>query len=275
MNNDGEYTIFCPKCGNEMKNTSRYCMKCGHLNIDHPDNKNVSKYFEDSGNTIVNNYNGKYIMTNNALKNIDHNFMKKNSRYCFIFNLITFLLTVICFSVIYYRNNGGFSNVLSSNVWSIFIVIPLMYIYCYAYELLFIKMGYSWWKALIPIYNVMLISKKVFDNMFLGLIIIVPIIGQIYLLVLMYKLATKFNRNGLLMVLFPFIMIPLISFSEDLYEKENDSGNFDYESTYGMKKKFLILCSIFLLIGLLMLLFKFPIIDYFKNKWNEVQSLLK
>ena len=91
----------------------------------------------------------------------------------------------------------------------------------------------------------------------------------------MYKLATKFNRNGLLMVLFPFIMIPLISFSEDLYEKENDSGNFDYESTYGMKKKFLILCSIFLLIGLLMLLFKFPIIDYFKNKWNEVQSILK
>ena len=66
-----------------------------------------------------------------------------------------------------------------------------------------------------------------------------------------------------------------ISFSEDLYEKENDSGNFDYESTYGMKKKFLILCSIFLLIGLLMLLFKFPIIDYFKNKWNEVQSILK
>ena len=136
-------------------------------------------------------------------------------------------------------------------------------------------MGYSWWKALIPIYNVMLISKKVFDNMFLGLIIIVPIIGQIYLLVLMYKLAIKFNRNGLLMVLFPFIMIPLISFSEDLYEKKNDSGNFDYESTYGMKKKFLILCSIFLLIGLLMLLFKFPIIDYFKNKWNEVQSILK
>ena len=97
MNNDGEYTIFCPKCGNEMKNTSRYCMKCGYLNIDHPNNKNVSKYFEDSENTIVNNYNGKYIMTNNALKNIDHNFMKKNSKYCFIFNLITFLLTFVCF----------------------------------------------------------------------------------------------------------------------------------------------------------------------------------
>ena len=275
MNNDNEYTVFCPKCGNEMKNTSRYCMKCGYLNINHPNNKNVIKYFEDKGNTIVRNSNGTYIMSSDILKSNDIDYLKRNSRYCFIFNLITFLLTFVCFSIIYYRNNGGFSNILLSNVWSIFIVIPLMYIYCYAYELLFIKMGYSWWKALIPIYNVMLISKKVFDNLFLGLLIIVPIVGQIYLLVLMYKLATKFNRNGLLMVLFPFIMIPLISFSEDLYEKENINVDFDFETTYGMKKKFLILCSIFLFIGLFMFLFKFPIIDFFKDKWNEVQSLLK
>lgn len=275
MNNDNEYTVFCPKCGNEMKNTSRYCMKCGYLNINHPNNKNVTKYFEDKGNTIVRNSNGTYIMSSDILKSNDIDYLKINSRYCFIFNLITFLLTFVCFSIIYYRNNGGFSNILLSNVWSIFIVIPLLFIYCYAYELLFIKMGYSWWKALIPIYNVMLISRKVFDNLFLGLLIIVPIVGQIYLLVLMYKLATKFNRNGLLMVLFPFIMIPLISFSEDLYEKENINVDFDFETTYGMKKKFLILCSIFLFIGLFMFLFKFPIIDFFKDKWNEVQSLLK
>ncbi len=275
MNNDNEYTVFCPKCGNEMKNTSRYCMKCGYLNINHPNNKNVIKYFEDKGNTIVRNSNGTYIMSSDILKSNDIDYLKRNSRYCFIFNLITFLLTFVCFSIIYYRNNGGFSNILLSNVWSIFIVIPLLFIYCYAYEMIFIKMGYSWWKALIPIYNVMLISKKVFDNLFLGLLIIVPIVGQIYLLVLMYKLATKFNRNGLLMVLFPFIMIPLISFSEDLYEKENINVDFDFETTYGMKKKFLILCSIFLFIGLFMFLFKFPIIDFFKDKWNEVQSLLK
>ena len=243
MNNDSEYTIFCPKCGSEMKNTSRYCMKCGYLNLNHPNNKNVSKYFENSISDTTKDLSGTYILSNN--KTNDFNYMKKNLKYCFIVNLILFLLTVVCFAVIYYKNNGGFSNVLSSNVWFIFIIVPLFYLYLYSYELLFIKMGYSWWKALIPIYNIMLISKKVFDNLFLGLIIIVPIVGQIYFLILMYKLAIKFNRNGLLMVFFPFIMIPLISFSEDLYEKQNIRSNFSFESSYGIKKKFLILCSIF------------------------------
>ena len=34
--NDNSYTIFCSRCGAEMKSSARYCMKCGNLNPDHP-----------------------------------------------------------------------------------------------------------------------------------------------------------------------------------------------------------------------------------------------
>ena len=36
MNNNDK--IICPRCSMEMKKNSRYCMKCGYLNYDHPEN---------------------------------------------------------------------------------------------------------------------------------------------------------------------------------------------------------------------------------------------
>ena len=38
-----DYTIYCSRCGAEMKASSRYCMKCGNLNYDHPDNASMKK----------------------------------------------------------------------------------------------------------------------------------------------------------------------------------------------------------------------------------------
>ena len=36
--------IFCSNCGAEMKLSSRYCMKCGTLNYEHPSNESMKKY---------------------------------------------------------------------------------------------------------------------------------------------------------------------------------------------------------------------------------------
>ena len=41
MNDD---KILCPRCGEEMKRNSRYCMKCGYLNYDHPENAAMKSY---------------------------------------------------------------------------------------------------------------------------------------------------------------------------------------------------------------------------------------
>ena len=36
--------MLCPRCGAEMKPEQRYCMKCGALNYDHPDNQGMKQY---------------------------------------------------------------------------------------------------------------------------------------------------------------------------------------------------------------------------------------
>ena len=36
--------MICPRCGAEMDSSKRYCMKCGALNYDHPDNQKMKQY---------------------------------------------------------------------------------------------------------------------------------------------------------------------------------------------------------------------------------------
>ena len=50
---DQEYTFTCPRCGNDIKNKSRYCMNCGYLNPSHPSNKG---YFKQYGHNSKEEY---------------------------------------------------------------------------------------------------------------------------------------------------------------------------------------------------------------------------
>lgn len=274
MENNKEYTIYCSRCGSEMKNTSRCCMKCGNINPEHPSNKNVVKYFEDNPKEELSLNKNTYIMSNDYVSVSNLKSLSLNLKVCFFFNLILFLLTMIIFIGLYYSEYGSFSGVISSNIWIVLIFVPLFYIYSYAYQLLFVKLGYSWWKSFIPIYNFMLISKRLFDNELLGLLTLVPVVGQIFIIVIMYRLATKFGRNGILMILFPYIMIPIISYSEDSYENYNISFDQNREFVFKVKKSFLVLCSLFVIAGVLIFIFKFPIVDYFKGKWKEVNEVI-
>lgn len=43
---DDNQKIFCSVCGAEMLISSRYCMKCGALNYDHPSNSSMKKYIK-------------------------------------------------------------------------------------------------------------------------------------------------------------------------------------------------------------------------------------
>lgn len=275
MNKSNDYTIYCSRCGSEMKNTSRCCMKCGNINPDHPSNKNVVKYFKDDQSDNIGFNKGNYINSTDYISVSNLKSLILNLKVCFFFNIILFILTMIFFVGLYYSEYGNFSEILSSNIWIILIIVPLFFIYSYAYQLLFVKMGYSWWKSFIPIYNFMLISKRLFNNELLGLLTLVPFVGQIFIIVIMYRLATKFGRSGLLMILFPYVMIPIISYSEDSYENYNISYEENGEFIFGIKKKFLVVCLLFVIAGLLIFVFKFPVIDYFKEKWNEVQEIIK
>lgn len=262
MKKNKDYTIYCPRCGSEMKSSSRYCMKCGYLSTDHPQNKNMLKYIKDNEEQ----YSVSKIKNNNP--NADDLVVNLGFKVCFLLNIITFFSIMLIVILTSYFNTGNFDFIFSDDIAFSFIMISISYLYIYANELLFMKLGYSWWESLIPIYNVFLLSKRVFGNASYGLFIFIPIIGEIYILILYYRLAGKFNKSGLLMILFPMIMIPVIGYGSSFYEN-NIKINEDLEYKYKMKRGFLILSLLFLFIGIVIMIYNSGIITETINKLME------
>ncbi len=238
--NDNDYTIFCSRCGAEMKSSARYCMKCGNLNPDHPENKSMEKfipksqgYFVGSRKSIV----GTLAPNSGLILSVANN--TGSSKLCFlltfgIYFIIVFLIglsTVLGLSDIY--------DIIYTNLAVIFLILSIIFIFVYSSERMYMKMNKPWWAALVPFYNYFVLSEAVFNNMFLGFLIFVPIVGNIYMLILYYKLGKSFNKNGVLTALFPLIMIPIIGFGDSLYNNrnyvKNDSKN-SLEKDYKFKK---------------------------------------
>lgn len=252
--NDNSYTIFCSRCGAEMKSSARYCMKCGNLNPDHPENKSMEKfipksqgYFVGSGKSIV----GTLDPNSGLILSVANN--TGSSKMCF---LLTFGIYFIIVFLIGLSTVLGLSNIydiIYTNLAVIFLVLSVIFIFIYSSERMYMKMNKPWWAALVPFYNYFVLSDAIFNNMFLGFLIFVPIVGSIYMLILYYKLGKAFNKNGILTALFPLIMIPIIGFGDSLYNNrnyvKNDSKN-SLEKDYKFKKisfsfsMFLIIISI-------------------------------
>ena len=252
--NDNSYTIFCSRCGAEMKSSARYCMKCGNLNPDHPENKSMEKfipksqgYFVGSGKSIV----GTLDPNSGLILSVANN--TGSSKMCF---LLTFGIYFIIVFLIGLSTVLGLSNIydiIYTNLAVTFLIISVIFIFIYSSERMYMKMNKPWCAALVPFYNYFVLSDAIFNNMFLGFLIFVTIVGSIYMLILYYKLGKAFNKNGILTALFPLIMMPIIGFGDSLYNNrnyvKNDSKN-SLEKDYKFKKisfsfsMFLIIISI-------------------------------
>lgn len=278
MEDNGSYTIYCSRCGSEMKNNSRYCMKCGNLNIDHPDNKGMVKYVNEGKGNYSFGEENIYIKTgnNNAVNNYVS--LRKSFKSCFIVNIILYLVIILFIFLTYYNNLGSIEEVLKSRIVYNVIGVSVSFIYIFAYELIFVKLGFSWWKALIPICNLILISKRIFNNNYIWLLSLIPIIGEIYLIVLFYKLGIKFGKNGFLTVLFPIIMILIISFGESMFNKTKMISDDDYAYCFKIKKTFIFVCMFFIISSIVLIIIDKSILDYvydfLKNRYNEVKEIL-
>ena len=88
------------------------------------------------------------------------------------------------------------------------------------------------------------------------LTILVPVLGEILAIVLLFNLGKKFYKNGILTVFFPYVMIPIIAFDKNseysmlakavIEEKEEKAASVsgkktDSEKAYGRKKFFITL----------------------------------
>ena len=229
MNND-DYTIICSRCGSEMKISSRCCMKCGSLNPEHPDNKGYEKYFNKNKNSTYSVGDGKKIYlgkTNSNVVSINSENIG-SSRLCFFLNFLLYAGSIILISYYFYvNNNSNFDGIINSDLYVYLISISVFFIIFYSYQLLFMCLDRKWWYSLIPVYNNMVLCKCIFNKKWLGLIMLVPIVGQI-LAVVVY--------GG-------------YSYNDTIYV---NNEKFYVEKSYKRKKMFLRVCMIVIIIGIVL-----------------------
>ena len=217
---NGNDIIFCPRCGEKMRRNQRNCLKCGQLNYENPDNEYMKKY--ETSNSSLNN---TYVIGQGAanFSNDVTSFAKYrpneiladntgNLTSCVIFNILFYLLGLLGIYTLF--TTFGVSNILFNNPF-LFTVMgySIVFILIYSQELLFMKANKPWWGALIPFYSQYLMFEIVFGKGYLFLLTFIPILGQIMMFVLFYRLGKVFNKNSILTLIFTVFSIPFISFS--------------------------------------------------------------
>ena len=224
MNNQEENNTYtCSRCGNIVNIGARCCTKCGNLNPNHPDNKSFAKYMgkesysTSSGIDPTNQVNRNVI--NSKTVNLAFGSHMGNYNLCFLLNLAIYLGGMFAI-IIYYLTMSKFQvdAFLLTPVYYFIWILSFGILYIYSYELLFMKMNIPWWAALIPIYNIVAFANAVQEKKILNLLLLVPIIGEIYLLYLLYKMGKDFNKPGLLTILLFGIMVPIIAYGSSAFK---------------------------------------------------------
>ena len=262
--NQGAPTFVCPRCGNDVNINSRYCMKCGYLNPSHPDNKQYEQLINKNGMvgyTVSNGETGASFAVNanevhgGGVETVfgDHT---GSFTLCFALNFIFYLLLVAITIFAFYSMYGSFTSIISSEICYVLFCISLFSIYNYSTQLVYMKMNRHWWAALIPLVNMYSLSDAIYGNKLLNFLIFVPVIGELYYIVLLFKMGKAFKVSGLLTILFPFIMFPIIGFGGNGFNNIcYVSGRNSLEKDYGKKKSFFVACCIVLVSSIVLFIY--------------------
>ncbi len=275
--------IVCDKCGTSYSSSQRYCMKCGNLNYSHPSNQSMKQYlnYDVVNQSYVNNGNAK--LSHNS---VDPYLAEK--RGCLIGNIVIHIILIaLSVGLTYYASKALYIYTLVATV----ITVGITFIYNYSGSLIFVKAREPWWFYYIPIFNTYTMFKIAFGNGGMFLLLLVPGVNIIILFVYLYKLAERFNHNKLLTILFPYVMLPIIGFSNNdeyagsgslknmeisLGDDEFDKkGRTKSEADYA-KKHGATIFGILLVVGILVVLL-FPyikeyggdLLQFFVDKYNE------
>lgn len=232
--NNNEFNIYCPRCGAEMKQSARYCMKCGCLNYDHPDNAKFkkyeagedSKYEVGSKKKIVKEKEGTLIVGNNT----------GGKNLCFWINMFSFLLIMlitIILAVVQYSEN--LLLIVYSAYPIIWLAICILFFFIYGIELMYMKANRPWFAAFIPIYDSLLIAEMAMGSMVWAILYFIPF-GGYYI---NYKLGERYGGYGIPTLLLGPLFYPFLGYSSSiLYDGYNYVDSYDENSTekdYGKK----------------------------------------
>ena len=98
------------------------------------------------------------------------------------------------------------------------LVIAAFYVFCM--WKLFTKAGKPGWAALIPIYNTLVQLEILGREWFWFLLMLIPGVNLVIFVVMMLDMAKVFGKDtsfGCLLILFPFVMIPILALGDAKY----------------------------------------------------------
>lgn len=243
--------IICPRCGNKMNSNSRCCLKCGYLNPNVPENNGMKPFISTENDSSYQVGSGENVIKSSG--QITNSIASKtgNRKVCFFINYLLYIIAILLSFLLIMNNKSiGIDTIKNSFFPYAIFLVSIVFLYTYSSQLIFIKCNKRWWSALIPFYNLLILSEMVFKNKWLGFAFLIPVIGQILLLVALYELAEKFKYNGFFAVIFPILYIPLMGFGNRLYDDINYvSEDKTLENDYKRKKLFFISILVFILLG--------------------------
>ncbi len=220
--------------------------------INNKDNKdNITIHYKTDKNTcpyeidyyIIDDKNTKYNVYENITKEIyNYNNITKTERISSINYYLdssesaSYLISILANnSIIYIKtnienktevlnmlNDLGYNTNLSNNIFitNNYIHIIIAILVLTSWWKLNMKIGRKGYICLIPIYNIICLTKDVFGTAKYCLFLLLPIINVIFIAFLLYNLGKTFNQNTsycTLMWLFPLIFIPIIAFDNSQY----------------------------------------------------------
>lgn len=247
--NDNEKIVYCSRCGAEMKENARYCMKCGNLNYNHPDNKNMANFASKDDNTYRIG-SGKHLSNKNLSSFNREATNTGNKNVFFIFNIVIIIIIAIIGVYLFTVNEIGSSIFL--------IVCSLFLLYFIPLEIIFMKANKPWWAALVPVYSNYVMGEVTLENGLLGLLVLIPVVNFFVMCIMFYNLGVKFKKNPILTLLFSLIMMPVIAFGTSIYKDTNYvNSNIvnDLEKDYHRRKLLGSVTVLFLIAGIGILVF--------------------
>ncbi len=83
------------------------------------------------------------------------------------------------------------------------------------------KAGRKGWESIIPIYNTWVFAEIVGKPGWMGLLLLIPYVGIIFSIYLLYLLAKSFGKDVLFalgLIFFGFIFFPILAFGDAKYQ---------------------------------------------------------
>ena len=107
---------------------------------------------------------------------------------------------------------------MSGIVW--FLYIAAIVAFVAGLWMVFTKAGEDGWKAIIPIWNVLILLKIVGREWWWIILMLIPIVGFIIWIIVALDLAKSYGRGtgfGIGLIIFPYIWSLILGFGSDTY----------------------------------------------------------